>query len=126
MTAELASGHALAHDSEVFVVARRLALAAALACAPPLPLAHAQETRADEQRAEREAKQQAVAAPKPNALERMLKAVETSGVPLITRDGVYAKFGTLTTGSGFAMGEAIARGGSSSAMPAWICGRAAP
>ena len=34
----------------------------------------------------------------------MLKAVERGGVPLITRDGIYAKLGSLTTGSGFAFG----------------------
>ena len=32
-----------------------------------------------------------------------MKAVERGGVPLITRDGIYAKLGTLTTGSGFAL-----------------------
>ena len=37
-------------------------------------------------------------------LERALKAVERGGVPLITRDGIYAKLGSLTTGSGFAYG----------------------
>ena len=37
-------------------------------------------------------------------LETMLKAIERGGVPLITRDGVYLKLGSLTTGSGFAYG----------------------
>jgi hypothetical protein len=70
---------------------------------PPVPV-HAQDTRAETLRAEREQKQQAVIPPRTTTIERVLKAVETSGVPLITRDGVYAKLGTLTTGSGFAAG----------------------
>ena len=44
--------------------------------------------------AEREKKQQKLEPPKQNVLERGLKAVERGGVPLITRDGVYAKLGS--------------------------------
>jgi hypothetical protein len=66
--------------------------------------AHAQETRADEQRQAREEKQQAAKPYSPTVLERTLKGLESGGVPLITRDGVYAKLGSLTTGSGFAYG----------------------
>ena len=83
----------------------RLALVAiALACGAPLTLVHAQETRAEALRDEREEKQQRVTAPDPSTFERVLSAVERGGVPLITRDGVYAKIGTLTTGSGAAFG----------------------
>src|SRR5918995_950544 len=67
-------------------------------------LAHAQQTRAESLRKAREEKQRAAKPYDPNALETVLKAVETSGVPLITRDGIYVKLGSLTTGSGFAYG----------------------
>jgi outer membrane protein assembly factor BamA len=67
-------------------------------------VAAAQETRADLLRDQREEKQQELAPPESGWIERTTKAVERSGVPLITRDGVYLKFGTLTTGSGFAFG----------------------
>lgn len=64
----------------------------------------AQDTRTEAQREERERKQRALAAPESGFLERTLKAIERAGVPLITRDGVYLKLGTITTGSGFAFG----------------------
>lgn len=84
---------------------RRLVLLATALVAVVLPSpAPAQETRAEALREEREEKQKDLVAPETSFLERTLKAVERSGVPLITRDGVYAKFGTLTTGSGFAFG----------------------
>lgn len=66
--------------------------------------ATAQDTRAEALRSERETKQKELVPPETSFLERTLKAVERSGVPLITRDGIYAKFGTLTTGSGFTFG----------------------
>jgi len=66
--------------------------------------ADAQESRADTLKQAREEKQQAVVPYDPGMLETMLKAVERGGVPLITRDGVYLKLGSLTTGSGFAYG----------------------
>jgi len=64
----------------------------------------AQESRAGVLRAAREEKARALKPPKANALERGLKSFEAGGVPLITRDGIYAKLGSLTTGSGFAYG----------------------
>jgi hypothetical protein len=73
-------------------------------CGSSQPSAAGQDTRADEQRAEREEKQKTTTPPTTNFLERTLKAVERSGVPLITRDGIYLKLGTLTTGSGFTFG----------------------
>jgi hypothetical protein len=75
--------------------------AAVLAAVSP---ARAQETRADVLRRAREEKQRAASPYRPNAAERILKASESGGVPLITRDGIYAKLGSLTTGSGFAYG----------------------
>ena len=66
--------------------------------------AAAQETRADTLRQAREEKQQAAKPYEPNMLERVLKGIERGGVPLITRDGIYLKLGSLTTGSGFAYG----------------------
>jgi hypothetical protein len=73
-------------------------------CASP-QAGRAQESRADAQRQAREEKAKAVEPPKPNFLEAALKRVEGGGsVPFITRDGIYAKLGSLTTGSGFAYG----------------------
>lgn len=66
--------------------------------------ADAQESRADTLKQAREAKQQAVAPYEPTMLERVLGGIERGGVPLITRDGVYLKLGSITTGSGFAYG----------------------
>ena len=82
-----------------------LLMATALLWTASPPVVVAQETRAEALRDEREDKQQqGLTAPDPNTFERVLSAVERSGVPLITRDGVYAKIGTLTTGSGTAFG----------------------
>lgn len=67
-------------------------------------VASAQDSRADVLKQAREEKQQAAAPYEPGMLETMLKRIERSGVPLITRDGVYLKLGSLTTGSGFAYG----------------------
>jgi hypothetical protein len=66
--------------------------------------AAAQETRADTLKQAREEKQQQAAPYEPNMLETVLKAIERGGVPLITRDHVYLKLGSITTGSGFAYG----------------------
>jgi hypothetical protein len=72
-----------------------------LACATA---AHAQESRAEMLRQEREDKQKTVAPYDANVLEKGLTFVETGSIPLLTRDGLYAKLGSLTTGSGFAYG----------------------
>jgi hypothetical protein len=83
----------------------RLASAALLlAAGVTLEAQSDQDTRAGRLRAEREAKQQKLETPKTNALEAALKSFEAGGVPLITRDGIYAKLGSLATGSGFAYG----------------------
>jgi hypothetical protein len=58
----------------------------------------------------------------PNVVERALKAVETGGIPLITRDGIYAKLGSITTGSGFAYGAGYRSRrlfGSDAALDVW-------
>ena len=75
-----------------------------LAMLPFRTVAIAQETREEAQKQQREEKQQTVTPYEPNLLERALKAIETGGIPLITRDGIYAKLGSITTGSGFAYG----------------------
>lgn len=67
-------------------------------------VARAQETRAETLKQAREEKEQAAEPYQPGMLETVLKRIERSGVPLITRDGVYLKLGSLTTGSGFAYG----------------------
>ena len=61
-------------------------------------------TRADEQRQKREAKQQEVEAYEPNGLERAMDIAEGRLMPLLNRDGLYWKLGSLTTGSGLAYG----------------------
>jgi hypothetical protein len=40
----------------------------------------------------------------PDTLERAMTIVETVAVPLLERDGLYAKIGSITTGSGLAYG----------------------
>ena len=62
------------------------------------------ETRAEALRRERDAKQQKTRPYEPSGLERAMKLAEGRIVPLLQRDGIYAKFGSLTTGSGFAYG----------------------
>jgi hypothetical protein len=83
-----------------------LAAAACLLLASGLPTdaGAGQDTRAGQLQAEREEKQKKAEEPQPNFLESALKSFEAGGVPLITRDGIYAKLGSITTGSGFAYG----------------------
>ncbi len=107
----LASVAGLSHHLAVRAV-HLILLTTVLGC--PAWVIHAQEptgetqsaddTRAATLRAAREKKQQETVPPEPNVLERGLRAIERGGVPLITRDGLYAKLGSLTTGSGFAYG----------------------
>ena len=66
---------------------------------PPEP-----QTRADALRLERDEKQKSVRPYTTNALERALHVAEERVFPLVSRDGVHWKFGSLTTGSGFAYG----------------------
>ena len=68
-----------------------------------------EESRADSLKQARIEKQKETEPYEPSMLETVLKTVEKSGVPLITRDRVYLKFGSLTTGSGFAYGAGYRR-----------------
>src|SRR5687768_1984062 len=61
-------------------------------------------TRTEALQREREEKQQATKPYEANGLERAMRLGEGRIVPLLQRDGVYAKLGSLTTGSGFAYG----------------------
>jgi hypothetical protein len=72
----------------------------AIAQAPP----DEPQTRAEALQREREEKQRATEPYKPTGLERAMDLGENRIVPLLQRDGVYAKLGSLTTGSGFAYG----------------------
>jgi len=62
------------------------------------------QTRAELLRQLREAKQTELEPYRPNAVERGMHLAEEEILPLLQRDGVYAKLGSLTTGSGFAFG----------------------
>jgi outer membrane protein assembly factor BamA len=61
-------------------------------------------TRAELLQREREAKQRVVEPYEQNAIERAMHLGEERIVPLLNRDGLYARFGSITTGSGFAYG----------------------
>lgn len=61
-------------------------------------------TRAEALRQAREKKQQALRPNAPDGLQRALNYVEDPPIFLIAKDGIYPKFGTLTTGSGIALG----------------------
>jgi outer membrane protein assembly factor BamA len=63
------------------------------------------ETREQALKLEREEKQKSLVPYTSNALERALDIAENNVAPLLFyRDGVHLKFGSLTTGSGFAYG----------------------
>ena len=64
----------------------------------------APQTRAETLKRARDDKQKTIVPYEPNGLERALDTVETRGLGFLARDGVYAKFGSLATGSGFAYG----------------------
>jgi outer membrane protein assembly factor BamA len=80
-----------------------VALAAALLCAPGRAGAQdVPETRAELLRRERETR--TLEPYQPNGLERAMDAAENRVQPLLVRDGLHWKLGSLTTGSGFAYG----------------------
>ena len=79
------------------VVSPREASAQADAATPP-------DTRVEALRLAREEKQKSIAAYKPNTLERGMQIAEGRVLPMLERDGVHLKLGSLTTGSGFAYG----------------------
>ena len=62
------------------------------------------QTRAEELQRQREEKQRNTKAYEPSGLERAMDLAEGRIFPLLQRDGIYARFGSLTTGSGFAYG----------------------
>jgi hypothetical protein len=61
-------------------------------------------TRAEALRQQREEKQQALTPNRPSAVQRAMEYAEDRSMFLLARDGFYPKIGTLTTGSGFALG----------------------
>lgn len=81
-----------------------LSALALVACAGTARAQEQQESRAATLRQARAEKAKEAETYEPSMLEKMLNGLEKGGVPLITRDGVYLKFGSLTTGSGFAYG----------------------
>src|SRR5262245_15613846 len=62
------------------------------------------ETRAEVLQREREKKQVEVEPYEENAVERGMILAERRIIPLLNRDGIYARMGSLATGSGFAYG----------------------
>ena len=60
------------------------------------------DSRAELLKRQREA--QVVTPYQPNGLERAMDAAENRLMPLLVRDGLHWKLGSLTTGSGFAYG----------------------
>ena len=62
------------------------------------------QSRAEQLREEREAKQKVLAPPTLSPLQSAMLVADTRVVPILQRDGLYAKLGSLTTSSGFAYG----------------------
>jgi hypothetical protein len=87
----------------------RLPATQVVAAAPPLAVAAppAAESRAALLQQQREIKASGLERYEPTGLERMMTVAETRALPLIERDGLYAKFGSITTGSGFAYGIGV-------------------
>jgi hypothetical protein len=91
----------LAEEAAVMKTVCACVIAAVLAGAGAV---HAQESRAELLKEARLKREQSLVPYETSLLERALTAIEKGGVPLITRDGIYLKLGSLTTGSGFAYG----------------------
>jgi outer membrane protein assembly factor BamA len=81
-----------------------LAASPVLAQTPASPPAGEPETRAELLRRAREQKQTEVEPYEQNPVERGMILAERRIIPLLNRDGVYARMGSLSTGSGFAYG----------------------
>jgi hypothetical protein len=78
-------------------------------CIPGMPgrpgtPAFAQETREEALRQQRAEKSKSLTPYKPTSLEAALTLVEDRAIGVIGREGFYPKLGSLTTGSGFALG----------------------
>lgn len=61
-------------------------------------------TRAEALRQERDRKQQALSPNEPDGLQRTFDLIEDHALTVVSRDHFYPKIGTLTTGSGTALG----------------------
>jgi hypothetical protein len=72
--------------------------------AAPASFAQEAETRAEADRQRREDKARSVQPYQPTGFERTMHFVEERAVFITDREGFYPKFGSLTTGSGFAFG----------------------
>jgi hypothetical protein len=70
-------------------------------------LAQTAQSRAELLRQAREEKQSTVRPYVPNTFEKTMRVIEEHGIPLIGREGVGLKLGSLTTGSGFAYGVGL-------------------
>lgn len=81
-----------------------LVFAIALVAAASPALAQEPDTRAELLRRQREAKATALEPHDPNPVEQAMYVAEERVVPLLQRDGIYARLGSLSTGSGFAYG----------------------
>ena len=88
-----------------FIVCVSLAVAVG---APPTAFAQTPtpppDTRTEALKRAREEKQKSLAPYTASGLERALNTVETRVIASFGRDGLYPKFGSLATGSGFALG----------------------
>lgn len=62
------------------------------------------QTRAEDLRARREAKSQELSPHVPDGLERAMHFIEGTAIPVLVRDGFYARLGSLSPGSGLAYG----------------------
>jgi len=67
-------------------------------------MAQEPDTRAELLRQQREAKADALESHDPNPVEQAMYVAEERVIPLLQRDGIYARLGSLSTGSGFAYG----------------------
>ena len=61
-------------------------------------------TRAEALRQQREEKQRSLTPNRPDNLQRGMDFAEERALLILTRENLYPKIGTLTTGSGFAFG----------------------
>jgi hypothetical protein len=81
-----------------------LLLIVGTAAPPAVAQTESPETRAEALRQERENKQRALSPNEPDRLQRALDYVEDHALYVLNREGFYPKIGSLTTGSGLAMG----------------------
>ena len=86
------------------LVLAAFALAGGALITPAFAQTQEPATRAEALRREREQKQGNLTPNRPDALQRGMDYVEDRALFLLTKDGFYPKIGTLTTGSGFAVG----------------------